>query len=570
MSEPCSQEIVLSQDYTEFLTVALSITPELLNLFRGVCYQQIDPRYFTIYTPVNNVNTISLNQFFYNLFPKLYGEMSTAALEISGITRIASQPVLNLKGQGVLIGIADSGIDFTHPAFRDSHGRTRILRLWDQTDPTGPAPEGISYGTEYTEDDINLALASSSPSSIVRERDSSGHGTFLAGVAAGSQDLTNNFSGAAPESRLIVVKLKPAKNFLRDFYFISPDAAAYQENDIMLAINYIRRCASELGLPISIPFGLGSNLGGHDGYSSLSNIINSTSKLPGFCITAPTGNEGNSRQHCSGVITDTSTPSVIEFSVSPDVPGIFMELWGQAPALLSISIQSPTGESTGRIFARPGDFRSFRFIFDRSRITVYHDLTEFDVGDEVIDIRIQDPTEGIWKISVYSNTGYTSYDAYFPGSSMIGENAYFLTPDPDITLTDPSGADSILSVSGYDPISGAFYPESGRGFTRSGRYKPDICAPCTAITGPNLHGGYEMRSGTSAASALTGGACAQLLTWAVTNENLPLITSSGIKSLLIRGATRMPGTSYPSRQWGYGTLDVYNAFEVLRLGGNNL
>ena len=220
--------------------------------------------------------------------------------------------------------------------------------------------------------------------------------------------------------------------------------------------------------------------------------------------------------------------------------------------------------------ARPGDFRRFRFIFDRSRITVYHDLTEFDVGDEVIVIRIQDPTEGIWKISAYSNTGYTSYDAYFPGSSMIGENAYFLTPDPDITLTDPSGADSILSVSGYDPISGAFYPESGRGFTRGGRYKPDICAPCTAITGPNLHGGYEMRSGTSAASALTGGACAQLLTWAVTNENLPLITSSGIKSLLIRGATRMPGTSYPSRQWGYGTLDVYNAFEVLRLGGNNL
>ena len=123
MSEPCSQEIVLSQDYTEFLTVALSITPELLNLFRGVCYQQIDPRYFTIYTPVNNVNTISLNQFSYNLFPKLYGEMSTAALEISGITRIASQPVLNLKGQGVLIGIADSGIDFTHPAFRDAYGK---------------------------------------------------------------------------------------------------------------------------------------------------------------------------------------------------------------------------------------------------------------------------------------------------------------------------------------------------------------------------------------------------------------------------------------------------------------
>lgn len=566
MDENC-RELVLSDETTEFMLLSYYMTPDLLNLFQGVCYQQIDNRYFTIYTPVNRLNALSLGMFFYGMFPKLYGEMSTTALEVSGITQLANQPVLNLKGQGVIIGVADSGIDYTHPAFLDSYGKTRILRIWDQTINAGSPPEGFGFGTEYTEEDINRALSSENPHNIVKTTDSTGHGTFLAGVAAGSEDPVNDFTGAAPESKLIIVKLKPAKAFLRNYFFINDKVPAYQENDIILGLNYIRRWAVEFNLPLSIAFGLGSGLGGHDGFSSLSYIMNSISFLPRFCACIPVGNEGNGRQHFHGTVISTGEPTAIEISIASDVPGIVLEIWGQNPAVLSISIESPTGEKIPRIPARLGNAQQFDLLFEKTKITVFYDLVEASAGDEVIFVRIETPTEGLWRLNVYSNTDNAVFDAYLPGRDFIGTNAYFLQPDPNITLTDPSAAANTISVSGYNPLNGSFYPDSGRGFTRTGGYKPDICAPCTAITGPNLRGGYEQRSGTSLAAAITAGACAQFLTWAVTDRNFPLITSSNIKTYLIRGAIRSPGTSYPSRQWGYGTLDVYNSFEVLRRGG---
>lgn len=561
------QQYILSEDYTEFLISSLSMTQEILDAFQGICYQQIDGRFYSIYTNVENISKIKLNQFPYLVIPKLYGEMSTAALEISGITRIANQPALQLKGQGVIIGMVDSGIDYTHPAFLDEFGRSRILRLWDQTDPTGPHPEGIGYGTEYTNEDINRALASENPYDIVRQKDETGHGTFLAGVAAGSEDPVNDFSGAAPKANLIVVKLKPAKQVLRDYFFIRPDVPAYQENDIILGLNYIRRFAEELGMPISYPFGLGSNLGGHNGLSAISYVMNSISLLPGFCITVPTGNEGLTQQHFAGTVSTAETPVQIELSVSDNVPGVFFEIWGLPPSVLSISIESPTGEQTGRIPARIGNIQRFDLIFENSQIVVYYDLSEFSAGDEVIAVQIKTPTQGIWRIQVFSNTDNANFNAYLPGQNFIGNRAYFLGSSSDITLTDPSGVESAICVSGYETLTGAFYPPSGRGFTRGGRFKPDLCAPCTSITGPNLRGRYEQRSGTSLASALTGGACAQILTWAVTLQNAPLITSVNIKSILVRGANRRPDISYPSRLWGYGTLDLYNAFEILRKGG---
>lgn len=566
MDDNCREQI-LSEETTEFIILSFFMTPELMEYYHGICYQQVDSRYFTIYTPIQRINESLVGQFPYGTLPKLYGEMSTAALDISGVTQLANQPVLNLKGQGVLIGVVDSGIDYRHPAFIDAYGKTRILRIWDQTINSGTPPEGINYGTEYTEEDINRALTSKNPLDIVKTTDPTGHGTFITGVAAGSADPVNDFTGAAPESKIVIVKLKPAKKFLRDFYFIDDNAVAYQENDIMLGLNYIRRFAVETGLPLSIPFGLGTNFGGHDGFSSLSYVMNSLSYLPGFCICVPTGNEGNSRHHYHGVIASATQSEQMELSVSSNVPGIILEIWGQNPSVLSIGIESPTGEALPRIPARLRTTQKYNFIFDRTTVIVDYELVDSSTTDEVITLRLETPTQGIWRINVYSNTDDSVFDAYLPGINFIGDNAYFLRSDPNITLTDPSSANNVITISGYDALTGSFYVDAGRGFTRINARKPDICAPCTYITGPNLRGGYEQRSGTSLAAAITAGACAQFLTWSVTNKNSPLITSTNIKSSLIRGAIRKPGEIYPSRQWGYGTLDVYNSFEVLRKGG---
>lgn len=568
MSDNC-QETIMSEDTIDFLIYASVMTPEILSTFQSNCYQRISSRYFSVYTPLSSTNLIPANAFSHGTLPRLYTEMSTTALEVTGITRLSNQPVLQLKGQGVIIGIADSGIDYTHPAFLDENGKTRILSIWDQTVSDGTPPKEISYGTEYSEADINYALTQPNPLEYVKTTDSGGHGTFLAGVAGGSANPVYDFVGAAPQARFVIVKLKPAKQFFRDYYFVDSDTNTYQENDVMLGINYLRQYALEQNLPLSIAFGLGSGLGGHSGFSSLDNIVSSVSFYPNACICVPVGNEGNSRNHYRGIVLNAATPDIIEIYVNQNVDGLVFEIWGQNPAVLSIAIESPTGERITKIPARLGQLEEVTLVFEQTTISVYYELVEAFSGDEVIFVRMIRPTEGLWRILVYSNMDNSIFDSYLPGQSLIGNNAYFLRSDPDITLTSPSSTANAISVSGYDPITGAFYQDSGRGFTRLGSYKPDLCAPCTDITGPNLRGGYEQRSGTSLAAALTAGACAQFFTWAVTNGNFPSITSNNIKAYLIRGAVRNPDIQYPSRLWGYGTLDVYRSFDVLRRGGES-
>lgn len=563
MSDQCEDKI-LSQDTAEFLILSYSMTDKILEMFRAICYQQISARYFTVYTPLSEIDLVLPNIYFYRIIPRLYVEMTTTALEVSGITRLANQPVLQLRGQGVVIGVVDSGIDYTHPAFLDEFGNTRILRIWDQTSTAGNPPEGFLYGTEYTEDDINRALHSNDPLSIVNSTDSTGHGTFLTGVAAGSENRANDFTGAAPAAKIIVVKLKPAKNYLREFFFVNDGTVVYQENDIMIGINYLRKLSLEMNLPLSIPFGLGSSLSGHTGNSALAYTVNSITNLLGSCICIPTGNNGYARQHFRGITKDANVPEVMEISVDSNVNGFVFEIWGANPYILSISITSPTGEVISRIPARLWTMRTYKLLFEETIINVYYDLVEFQGGNQVIFVRLTSPTVGIWKINVYSNMADSVFDSYLPGLDFVDDSVYFLTSDPDITLTDPSSAPDVITVSGYDPISGSFYPPSGRGFTRSGLYKPDICAPCVGITGPSIRGGYETRSGTSLGAALTAGACAQFLTWGITLGNFPALSSNTIKTYLIRGASRYPDILYPSKMWGYGTLDVYNAFESLR------
>lgn len=115
-----------------------------------------------------------------------------------------------LFGKGVLIAVVDSGIDYAHPDFRNEDGTSRILNLWDQT-VTGAPPAGYHIGTEYTREQINMALQAQTPQEryeIVPSRDLSGHGTHVAGIAAGNGRAGNGrYTGCAPESELIIVKL---------------------------------------------------------------------------------------------------------------------------------------------------------------------------------------------------------------------------------------------------------------------------------------------------------------------------------------------------------------------------
>lgn len=552
---------ITSEDYADFIIEYNTGQNDFLQKYRDSCPQVVGSRYGIVYEKLENILPIRVQEYSYRSVPKLYGEMDTQAVEATGSVRLQSVPGLNLKGQGVIIGVIDSGIDYTHPAFRYSSGQSRIISIWDQTDETGNMPESFDYGTEYTMDDINMALSGDTPFDIVKSRDETGHGTFLAGVAAGSENIENDFIGAAPEAMIAVVKLKQAKQYLREYYFVDSNVVAYQENDIMAGIHYLENLASVNGRPLVICLGVGTNQGAHSGDSYLETVISELSGNTGRCVVIPTGNEGNAKHHYQGIAKES-----VEQNVEIRVDRSFVaELWGYSPDLLSVAIVSPTGEVAPRIPARIGRSDVLTFLFERTVIYVDYRIVEQRSGSQLIFMRFENPTPGIWNIQVLGENVVTgTFHVWLPITAFVGENTYFLNPEPNVTLTSPSTAARAIVTGGYNSVNGSFFIESGRGFTRSTTIKPDMVAPSVNVYGPSLNGGYQVRTGTSIGAALTAGTAAQLFQWGLVYGNQTDMNAVDVKNYLIRGAGRSRDTVYPSKEWGWGKLDVYNALDILR------
>ena len=188
---------------------------------------------------------------------------------------------------------------FRSPVFRDYAGKSRIVGIWDQTIQTGTPPEGFEYGSEYTNEMINEALASEDPLSVVPSTDANGHGSVMASLAAGSPIENNSFVGAAPDCQIAVVKLKEAKQYLKDYYKIPPGVPCYSEADIMLAIQYLQKYALLLTRPLVICLGVGTSLGDHTGGGMLGSYLNYISTQKSRVSVVAGGNEGNSAHHFS-------------------------------------------------------------------------------------------------------------------------------------------------------------------------------------------------------------------------------------------------------------------------------
>lgn len=555
------REIIMSEDYADFITEYTSTTEEFEEENKDYCPQIVGYRYALVYERTDMILPINPQVYSYRSVPKLYGEMDTQAVESTGSMRLQNLTGLNLDGSGVIIGVIDSGIDYMNEAFRYSSGDSRIVSLWDQSDNSGNTPEDFDYGTEYSQSDINEAIRSDNPYDIVKSRDVTGHGTFMAGVAAGSENVQQDFIGAAPEAKIVVVKLKQAKKYLRDYYFIDENAVAYQENDIMAGIRYVERAGAKYRMPVVICLGIGSSQGAHSGESYLETLINELAGRVGICVVAPTGNEGNARHHYQGRISSTEYVNV-EMRADRSFTA---ELWGQSPDLFSVSIISPTGEVVPRIPAKKGQSDILSFIFENTKVYVDYRIVEQRTGAQLILMRFENPSVGIWRIQVYGdNITVGSFHIWLPITEFVGNGTYFLSPEPDVTLTAPSSSLRCITTGGYNSRNNTFYIDSGRGFNRDGARKPDITSPCVNVFGPVPGGGYQNRTGTSVAAALTAGASAQLLQWGFINRNDTNMNSQDIKNYLIRGADRSRDIVYPSEQWGWGTLNVYDALDILR------
>ena len=331
----------LDESYADFIVRHDQNVGEIFSDFSEDYIQRIDGTYAVLYTPLSELNGLGVDSYTYNTIPNCFTYMDSQALAASRITNLQNHPYLNLQGRNTAIAVIDSGIDYTHPAFL-SYERTRIAYLWDQRIPSDNST--VPYGSVYTEEQINAALQSEDPWEIVPSRDENGHGTFMAGIAAGTPEPTEEFSGAAPEATLIIVKLKPAKNYLREFYFLPEGVDYYQENDIMFGISFALECARQLQMPLVICIGLGNNQGTHQGKNPLALYMDSVTRNPQTAVTVAAGNEGNSRRHYMGEIRPQERNVTVEMRVGEEERGFFVEFWGSSLYLYRVRLQSPSGE----------------------------------------------------------------------------------------------------------------------------------------------------------------------------------------------------------------------------------
>ena len=566
LTQLCASNIT-SENYANYILEKNIFTESNLSNIENLCTQSLGPSFIALYTPLSDRRLASIENAPYSIIPKLFGLMDTTAISAVNSDKLSNLSSLGLKGQGTIVGFIDTGIDYTHPAFKTSTGQTRITCIWDQTIPSSE-PNSLSaaaFGTLYSKQQINQALNTASPLALVPSRDTEGHGTFLAGVCAGSEIIEEDFSGIVSEADIAVVKLKEAKKYLRDYYLIPENAICYQEDDIMSGINFLIQYAALVAKPIVICIGIGTSSGSHTGNSPLSSLINYYSLQTGCAICTPTGNEGDSGRHFSGMVNSDSEYQDAQLRVGNVSKGFTLELWGEAPDIFSVGILSPSGEYSERIPARLGQTETYNFLFDNTTVDINYALVENYSGRELISMRFTTPVAGIWTIRVFArNTLNGKFNMWLPISSFIDEDTLFLAPDPDTTLTSPSDSIYAMSVGAYSHYNNSLYLPSGRGFTANGSIRPDFVAPGVNVFGPTLNNTYTRRSGTSISAAITTGVAAQFMTWGIEQQNMTDLNGLAIKNFLIRGAKREASITYPSKSFGYGLLDAFNSFNILR------
>ena len=412
--------------YADFIVKYMGYFQEDLGDVPGFSFQKINGIYGVVYAPLTEIGTLNINTYSYSFIPKCYTHMDLGSLSASGITRLQEQPYLQLKGSGTAVAVVDSGIDYRNPVFQNEMG-SRILCIWDQT-LEGDGKE-VPYGRVFWKKDIDQALASGNPLEIVPSVDTDGHGTRMAAIAAGNYFPEENFSGAAPEAMLIIVKVKPAKKYLREFYLFPAEAELFQENDIMTGMDFAVRIANDRRMPLSLCLGIGSSQGAHIGKNPLSLYVDYISQYSLISVSIAAGNEGAARHHYAGRLTDRENQALAELRVGNKEPGFTMEFWGEPPEIYNLSLQSPTGEILD-ISASLGEVtQELSFVFVETRVKVNYVSIERQTGYTLVYFQFIQPAPGIWRIFVRGRDGQNvGFHIWLPVQGLISEETYFLEP----------------------------------------------------------------------------------------------------------------------------------------------
>lgn len=515
----------------------------------GAAVEEMRNEYAILTVPERLIETISaFPQIEYIEKPKRLFFVVDRARAASCIN-ILQEPPQDLTGRGVLVAVLDSGIDYFHEDFRTEEGTTRIAALWDQT-----------LDRVFTPEEINRALETGNRQQsriLVPSVDLSGHGTAVAGIAAGNgREDAGAYRGIAYESELLVVKLGTAR------------AGGFpRTTELMRAVDFVVGKAVELGRPLSVNISFGNTYGSHDGTSLLETFLDDIGNYGRTTIMVGSGNEGASAGHVSGRLTTSGPEEQIELSVAPYEPGVSVQLWKAYTDQFGISLQTPSGEILGPLSERLGPLR---YRYRNTQILVYYGKPgPYSQAQEIYFDFVPDEgayvESGIWTFKLRPQQVVEGrYDLWLPSSGVLNASTRFLTATPDTTLTIPSSAAKVITVGAYNSTYNSYADFSGRGFTRrTNQVKPDIAAPGVGIMAPAVGGGYKSVTGTSFATPVVTGSAALMMQWGIVDGRDPFLYGEKIKAYLHRGARQLPGFSvYPNPFVGYGALCVRDSLPV--------
>ncbi|MEU1515078.1 S8 family peptidase [Streptomyces sp. NPDC005811] len=472
-----------------------------------------------------------------------------------------------LRGAGVIVGVVDSGIDWRHGCFRDPTGKTRILRIWDQNlapEPGESSPAPFNHGVEYARSAIDTALGSPDPMSVVRHMDDSvGHGTHVAGIAAGDGSSAGNgkpaftFVGVAPEADLVVVANQTTTEALGD------------SMSTLEAVGYVFKVAETLGRPAVVNISQGDNLGPHDGSSLLERGIDNLLNAPGHALVKSAGNAANAGVHATGQVTQGES-DVVQFLVpvgdnTPDT----VDIWYPGADRLSLRITTPNGTASAEVtpgttvpdLALPGGNTAF------VDSVVHHPQN----GDNRIYVQLSPGSQtairpGTWSLTLIGQTVADDgrWHAWIERGQTVPQFIGSHRND-EMTISVPGTSRKVVTAASYitkGAGQGNLSTFSSRGPTRDGRHAPTLAAPGQAITSALVGAAganqYQPMSGTSMAAPHLTGVCALML------QSTPTLTQDDLVLLLTKTARLDPFTvGAPNNDWGAGKVDAAAAVESI-------
>ena len=480
---------------------------------------------------------------------------------VSCVDAVQQDTRLSLYGRDVLVAVIDSGIEYENADFRNADGTTRIRALWDQSLAPGEGrvpPKGYAIGAEYTAGQINEALGQAALEDrrrIVPSMDTSGHGTAVAGVAAGNGRNSNGqYAGVAPKSDLLVVKLG------------NPRQEGFpRTTELMQGIDYVVRKALELRMPVAVNISFGNTYGSHDGASLLERFIDDISNIWKSCICIGSGNEAASAGHTSGVMRE-GREEIIQLAVQNNQPAFSIQIWKEYTDVVDISLMTPAGVTVGPLQEILGPQR---FTVGQTEILLYYgEPSPYSTAQEIfIDMLPRDTyvASGVWRLILNPRKVVSgAYELWLPSENVLNRGTGFLFPTEQTTLTIPSTAGRVITVGAYNALTFAYADFSGRGYTReTNLVKPDIAAPGVDVTTAAVGGGYAQFTGTSFATPFVTGGAALMMEWGIVKGNDAYLYGEKVKAYLRRGARALPGFEvYPNPQVGYGALCVENSLPM--------